>query len=451
MTGKQFLTVLALLAVPLSLGCDPAERRVDDAGASGAAAGLLPVQRDLNVIVVSFDALRADALGVYGNPRDATPHMDAFANDSFVFANAYSVAPVTPTSFAAAWSGLLPSRVFHGWQLRAPFTLASRLAEARYRTQAFINNVQLTPERGFDLGFDGYDWHRNDPDEQVLDKVKAWLDEREVRPIFLWVHFLVPHAPYRAHPEAAHLYRATETGRFSQTTGHSFEASSPAEVARIRDLYLGEVWRADQIFGALIDHLRTLSLLESSIVVLTSDHGEEFSEHGGFQHGKLYEEHLRVPLIIRHPEGTGRSVEQRVRNIDLLPTLLRSVGHPVSEALDGRVIAASSSGDPPPLIAISMTGNEQRWVSLTAGFRKLIVSCGLEKGVEMYDLVSDPVEQRDLAHADPGGVRESLATLRTVLGGDPCTVIDQAARGKAPTVGLDAESIEALRALGYLG
>jgi len=438
-----------LLVAWMALACGSAEPPTDG-GPPPVAEGLLPVEEGLNVIVVSFDALRQDALGVYGSSRGATPFMDEFAAESFVFSNAYSVAPVTPTSFAAAWSGLLPSRVFHHWQLKATSTLASRMREAGYRTQAILNNVQLTPERGFDVGFDGYDWHRNDPDEKILEAAKLWIEDRGDRPFFLWVHFLAPHAPYQYRPEAAHLYRETEVGRFSKTTGVTFETSDPAELVRVQDLYFGEVWMADRIFGDLVGHLKDAGLLDSSIVVLTSDHGEEFAEHGGFQHGRLYEEHLRVPLIIRHPKGEGRVVEGRVRNVDLMPTLLHAIGEPVADALDGRVIEVPASEEPPPLIAISMTGAEERWVSLSTSSRKLILTCMPERGAELYDLASDPAELDDLATADPRSVRELLTTLGTLLGGDPCTAIQEAVRGTAQTVGLDPESVEALRALGYL-
>lgn len=441
-----------LLFVTLSLvvGCEAhdrvAERRVD-----GAVQSLLPVQENLNILVVSFDALRPDVLGAYGGARNATPNMDEFAEESLVFTNAYSVAPVTPTSFAAAFTGFLPTRVFHAWKLRGPGTLAGRLSDAGYHTAAFVNNVQLAPERGFDRGFDHYVWSRNDADEKVLAKAKEWLEDTSQFPVFLWLHFLTPHAPYQARPEASHLYRTEPSGRFSKSTGHKFEATGSEELSRIEDLYLGEVWRADRLFGDFVSHLRRIGLWDTSIVVLTSDHGEELGEHGGFQHGRLYEEHLRIPFIVHHPVmDRPRRLEGRVRNVDFLPTFLHAAGHPVRDVLDGRVLTESSSPTAPPLVAISMTGAEKRWVSITEGSRKLIVACGPERRAELYDLQVDPAEQADLAREQPTVVRELLTTLRTILGGAPCDVLREAARGRAPTAGLDDESIEALRALGYL-
>lgn len=446
--GLVCLGVVCLGLLCLGLACRPSE--LPEARPSGVPP-LLPEEPDLNIIVVSFDALRQDVLGAYGNTRGATPHMDRFAERSFVFREAYSVAPVTPTSFAAAFTGFVPTRVFHAWKLRAPATLASRLSRAGYHTTAFMNNVQLTPQRGFDLGFDEYRWSRNDPDEQVLQRVETWLGEAPRQPFFLWIHFLVPHAPYRAHPGAAHLYRQEASGRFAVTSGHTFETSDPEELARLQDLYLGEVWRADRLFGRLIARLEEVGLWDSSIVALTSDHGEEFAEHGGFQHGRLYEEHLRVPLVLHHPRvPERRAVEARVRNVDLLPTLLESIGHPVRQALDGRVIPEPAPAPPPPVIAISMTGDETRWASLTHGPRKLIVTCAQKPSLELYDLETDPGERQDLAESDPETVRRLLRSLRALLGSSPCEAMQQAAQGRGATVGLDPESVEALRALGYL-
>jgi len=444
------IATLSCTAVLLILGCHAPEHSATLSESRIAVDPLLPDQPGLNVIVISFDALRADVLGVYGSARGATPHMDAFAEQSLLFQNAYTVAPVTPTSFAAAWSGFLPSRVFLGWRFRAPETMAGLLSAAGYETKAVVNNVQLTPERDFDRGFEDYSWHRNDPDGEILRAAEGWLAKPHDAPFFLWVHFLVPHAPYRALQQAQHLYRTSATGRFAKTSGNRFQTSDPAEIARLHDLYLGAVWRADQLFGALLKALRSAGLFESSIVVLTSDHGEEFGEHGGFQHGRVYEEHLRIPLVVHHPKMTARTVSQRVRNVDLMPTILRAVGSPVTGVLDGRVIPRSGSAGSSPVVGISMTGAEKRWVSLLVGSKKAILACGPDRGLEMYDLATDPAEQRDLASADRRGSRELLATLRTLLGGSPCEVIDRAARGKAETVGLDDESIDALRSLGYL-
>lgn len=441
------LSALISLVLFQAVGCRGVRQPADPLNLVSS----LPIRDDLNVVVVSFDALRPDVLGVYGSDRGASPHIDEFANEAVVFENAYTVAPVTPTSFAAVFSGFLPTRVFHAWKFKPEVTLASRFSDAGFTTAAFVNNVQLAPERGFDHGFDAYNFRRNDPDPEQLEAVQAWLAQNSDRQFFLWVHFLNPHAPYDVNPNAGHLYREPYVGRFAETSGNTFETTDEREIARLKDLYYGEVFGADQIFGELVDSLRDLGLLRSSIVVLTSDHGEEFAEHGGFQHGRVYEEHLRIPFILRHPDSKGgRATDLRVRNVDLLPTLLHLVGHPVEDALDGTDLVSPPTARQPPVIAISMTGAHERWISVLEGHHKLILDCMPERALHYYDFRRDPGETHDV-YPDHRKVATGLfRDLGAALGGPPCQVMTAAVRGKSQTVGMDEKSLEAMKALGYI-
>lgn len=419
---------------------------------SGGGVGPLPLDaRGSSVILISFDALRPDVLGAYGGARAATPNIDEFARSAVVFENAYSVAPVTPTSFAAIHSGDLPTRSFQAWQFVAPTTLAELFRRAGYRTAAFVNNVQLTPQRGFGRGFDHYDWHRNDPDADVWRAAAEWLRDHPSRPLFLWVHLLRPHAPYRVHPESEHLYRAAP-GRFRKTTGNEFAATDAQERARIRDLYLGEVEVADRLFGGVLADLRALGLLQGSVVVLTSDHGEELGEHGGYQHGRLYEEHLRVPLIIGIAgHRSGLRLQRTVRSVDLLPTLLRMTGQRLEAGVDGLDMFSDAPGRR-PVIGVSMTGSRRqgRSISLRVGPDKLILECTPDRGRRLFDLATDPEERIDLADSRAARADELAAVLTRQLGDRPCPAIENAVAGIAPTTGLGPLDIEALRSLGYV-
>lgn len=414
----------------------------------------LPVQSDVNVLVISFDALRADALGAYGNQRGATPNIDAFAEQAFVYNRAYSSAPVTPTSFASLFSGQHPTRVFLGWEFVPQSSLAQYFEEAGYQTAAFVNNVQLAPERGFGTGFETYEWRRNDPDAQVLHEALEWLERRDRdKPLFFWLHLLRPHAPYRARSGAEHLYHESDHGRFATTTGGAFETTKPNEIRRIEDLYYGEVWEADRLFGRFKESVEQLGLLDDSIVVLTADHGEEFGEHGGFQHGRLYEEHLRVPLLLYHPAVQRQVVRRNItaRSVDLLPTLLDITGLEHDEELDGQSLRLVKPGEQGPVIAVSMTDypNETS-LSLVDGSYKLIVNCLPTRSAELYDLRRDPGEQTDLHADDPSETRRLLWMLREAVGDRPCRTAVEAQRGRSVTRELDEESIEALRSLGYI-
>ncbi len=439
-----FLPWLVLLALA---GCQEGGHQLSELEELQAN---LPAQAGVNVIVISFDALRADVLGVYGYPRVTSPEIDAFAGEGVVFDNAYTVAPVTPTSFAAAFTGLLPHRVFHDWDLIYTDTLAQRFSASGYRTAAFLNNVQLTAERHFDTGFESYNYG-NDPEEAVVENALEWLGENRREKLFAWIHFISPHSPYDYRELAAHLYDDSYEGDFLRTTGGKFDAEKPQDVERIRTLYDGEVFYADSLFGRLVAGLRERGLLDSSVLVVTSDHGEEFKEHGGFQHDRLTEEHVRVPLIIRHPAFRSplRSAVL-TSNVDLFPTLLSMAGIDFDGSIDGRDLTRIKE-EPEWIAGVSMLGAHKRWLSMRRGRHKLIRMCTPEESQQLFDLVADPLETRDLHQEMPQVTRALHRDLGLALGGEPCSVMQAAMQGKGPTVGLSDENIEALKALGYLG
>jgi len=404
----------------------------------------------LNVIVVSFDALRPDYLGTHGHPRNVSPRIDQFADESIVFERAYSVAPVTPTSFAAAFSGSLPPRGFRAWRFVTGNTLAERFRAEGYETVAFMNNVQLTAKRGFDRGFDDYRWFKNVSAIALFNQVQAWLDEPREGPFFVWVHFLPPHAPYRFRPRAEHLYDPAYEGPFEKTTGVTFSSESDEDTARIRSLYEGEIFVLDDVFGRFLDSLSERGLDRNSIVVFTSDHGEEFGEHGGFQHGLVYEEHLRIPFMIRHPRvEEGIRTDRVYRNIDLLPTLVGLIGAETEEGLDG-VDLFSQEAPSGEVVGISMTAGNKWDISLLDEDQKVILSCQPTKSAQLCDTTGGGPDRCVPGEERAPETRRLLAQLEGLIGGDPCEVVRAAVRGADPTTGLDEETIKGLRALGYL-
>jgi len=400
-------------------------------------------------VVVSFDALRADALGAYGYPKATSPRIDEFAGRSLVFDRAYSVAPVTPTSFAAAFTGQLPHRVFRGWKLEPVQTISQIFSEQGYRTAAFMNNAQVTTERNFDRGFHHFTYDAAD-DPEVLSSALAWLSENGDGKFFLWMHFLSPHAPYSVRDMASHLYDPEYQGQFQETTKGKFETDEPAEIERIRSLYDGEVFWADHLFGELLDQLEATGVLGRSLLVLTADHGEEFKERGGFQHKFLNEETIRIPLIIHHPKvSKGRRTDMLARNLDLLPTLAATLALPELEGLDGRnLMKVDDSAD--LVISEAMTDPAYRGVALIEGDRKLILTCYPEHRLELYDLVADPGEGHDLAEVEHDDVDRLRKRLLDTFGAAPCDEIHTAMRRHPATRDLSRETIEKLRAIGYV-
>ncbi len=436
--------ILAALLAALVAGCRSAPGGND-------LAAQLPVTPGLNVVVVSFDALRPDALGVYGYARPTSPAIDAFAATAVVFERAYTAAPVTPTSFAAAFSGCLPHRVFRQWRLEARALLAEVFAGAGYATAAFSGNVQLHADRGFGRGFAHYDVHEGASDEALVERTASWVAAHRDGRFLTWTHFLTPHAPYRRRDDAAELYAPDYTGQFVETSGTRFTPHGPGDLQRLRDLYDGEVRHADRLFAQLLDGLRAAGILDRTIVVLTSDHGEEFGEHGGVQHGRLYEEHLRIPLVIRHPEQRrGSRTALLTGNVDLAPSLAAMVGVPWPDSCDGRsVLAAERPRD--RALGLAMTTKQYRGVTLLRDADRLIVTCDPTRKVELFDLRSDPRGLANVAATHADLARTLEAELWEGYGPGGCDALRTVSGPPdAETAPLAPKTVDALRGLGYV-
>lgn len=441
-----FHIVIASFACALFVSCKREEpRQPIDLSAQ------LPEAAGMNVLVVSFDALRADALGYNGYQRETSPNLDAFAAEALVFDNAYASAPVTPTSFAAAFTGLYPYKVFVGWQLIPATTLAEVMREAGYQTFALLNNAQLIVERNFDIGFDHYEtgpWK----DLELAEEAKAQLDEAldAEQPFFGWVHFISPHTPYTYRELSAHIAPKLEDGRFAESVGGSFEIHSDEELKRARDLYDGEVFFADYLFGQMIAHLESRGALDNTIIVVTADHGEEFMDHGQVQHNALYEELVRVPLLIRHPDRlTGTRTNAPALTMDLLPTLAGLVGADAPQELDGINLAQPID----PLrhrIVTSMTNAGRYEILSERGGNKLIQICTPEFAEELYSLKEDPGEKNNIILDQPDLANELGGRLEGAMRTEPCALIRAANQGKAPEDLLSPEQIEELKSLGYI-
>lgn len=415
----------------------------------GSLADDLPANPELNVLIVSFDALRADALGLYGYPRPTSPNLDRFAEEALVFDHAYTAAPVTPTSFAAAFTGQLPFRVFSGWRLIDTETLAGVFTDAGFATFALLNNTQVVAERNFGQGWERYEVV-NLPDEEVLSEAKRRIKAVADRRFFGWIHFISPHTPYDYREMAEQFYEADYEGRFESTVPGKFEVKDEAELKRVRDLYDGEVYFGDHLFGELWRFLEERGLLDNTLVVVTSDHGEEFMEHGRMQHNGQYEELIRIPLLIRHPDRIRPArTDAPYLNTDLLPTLAGITGIEAPEVPDG--VDLTREYRPDRLrISVGMTHKELRQVSGTRLQDKLIVTCRPEYAESLFDLATDPGETSDRILDAPKVAGALYDGMRQQAFGDPCELLDIAVAGQAETSGLTDNQIETLKSLGYV-
>jgi choline-sulfatase len=431
-----------------------------------------------NVLLITIDTLRADALGSYGG-RAATPVLDRLAAEGVRFDFAHAHAVMTLTSHASILTGRYPFQ--HGLRDNSGFrlprdarTAATMLKQAGYETAAFVAGFPLHSQFGLNAGFDVYDDRFGNgpglselnmperPASVVVPLAREWIAARVrdagqagqgARPWFVWVHLFDPHAPYRPPPPFDAQY-----------------ADQP---------YLGEVAAADASLAPLLDDVRNSA--RPTFVVMTGDHGEALGEHGELTHGIFaYEPTLRIPLIMAElggatagsasgaAPGTPRAGEVSpvaARHVDILPTILDVVGQPVPPDLPGRTLIPGRervAGAPP-----RATYFEAMYGMLNHGWAPLAgVLSGREKYIDLpilerYDLASDPAERTNLAGHTPERDRTLAALLsafKPVLPGQRVAEAPEAAArlralgyvsGNAPAKAQYTEDDDPKRLVGY--
>ena len=418
-----------------------------------------------NVVIFLADTLRADFLGAYGHPAPTSPRLDEFARSAVLFEDAWAQASWTRAAVASILTGLHVGS--HGVdredRVLAPSarTLAEVLREGGYGTGAFVANHLLGGRFGFDQGFEAWNPGARTlygaPAADLVREALAWVDSAR-RPFFLYVHTMEPHAPYTPseedlRPFLTEAYRGTTDTRALLRLGQ-LGTLAPAGLRFLRSRYEGEVHQDDRAFGSLLDGLRARGLDDQTLVFFTADHGEEFLEHGGTEHAKtLYQELVRVPLVVRVPRGPGGVREKgTVQQIDLMPTILALTGLPVPSGLTGRDLGArlarpQTPGDAPPVLF-----SEERFavvdkVAARAGDLKLIFNNDgpalwrAGSHLELYDLARDPLERTNLVASRPIAAAFLERRLEAFRNGN-------AGAGKG--VVLSPEEREQLRALGYV-
>lgn len=329
------------------------------AGCSGRGA-----QEPGNVILVIVDTLRADHLGCYGSDQHTSPNIDRLAAEGLRFADAYAQAPWTLPSIAS----ILTGRWAHQHGARAEVdgkihpidpaleTLAEWMQKGHYRTGAVVNVPFLAPALGLNRGFDHYDFEGGDMENQshrtadrTTDAALAWVDTVGDAPFFLVVHYFDPHLTYNPParyleglPNTADASRLATWGNPREIFGlrHGGRRPSPEDQAQLIARYDGEIRFTDAEFGRLRAGLEARGVWDQALVIVGADHGEEFWDHGGFEHGHThYRELLHVPLIVRRPGGPVDAVhEGMVRNIDIAPTILDFASIQGPRDLPGQVL-----------------------------------------------------------------------------------------------------------------
>lgn len=482
------LGIWALLALCFLCACGGAEDAPPPEAASPRP----------NLLLIVLDTVRADRLGAYGYGRARTPHLDAFARQSVLYENCMSSSCWTLPSHASLFTGLLPiahQATQETLRLAADYpTLAELLTDAGYAAYGASANAVVGPANGLDRGFAHFEElyrteveaeHRvagRHPHDVALQK---WIGQLgEGRPFFAFLNYIEAHTPYR--PPEPFLSQALApewtqvegvAASREKTRDHWLRPEGlPGETIEIMSrLYDGEIAFLDWAFGRLLQMLEAQGLLDETLIVVTSDHGEHFGEHGLVSHSfSLYEGLVRVPLLVRQPGGihAGTRRTDPVHLMDLFPSLLGAAGVETPRPSHGEDVFKAAV-DPQririaeyyyPRQMFSMLDADlvaanldrlapymQRLRAVRRGDRKLIWSS--DGRHELYDLAADPRETSSLFAQESGALWDFNASYADEFseGADPGPVPPKGWTGGGFEEHTDdPELLERLRALGYV-
>lgn len=473
--GSAVLAAVLIGATVTVAGGTAAQRQPQPAAAAGRP----------NVLLVSIDSLRADHVHSFGYPRETTPTLDRLAGEGVRFLAAFSPTSWTLPAHLTLLSALPPEVhgvVDDGMRLRGDAVLLSQvLWNAGYATAGFVAAPYLDAIYGYARGFDHYDDYSigRISDRAAIRGVTSptmeavtgeWLSEWDAncrrRPFFLFLHLWDVHYDYTPPPPFDRMfdpdYKGSLTGEGVMNNPAVHPGMDQRDLEHLIALYDGEIRFTDMYLGKVVSRLEELGVLDDTLVVVTSDHGDEFFEHGRLGHQKaLYDETTRVPLIMRLPAriGAGTVVERQVRLMDVAPTILAlagldppaDFGIPAPKGPDAEQSLVpwidGESDRLPELVAfgdLRVRDAPRPIASVRAGGRKLIRALDPAADEELYDLAADPGEQENLIGrpAEPAdGLREQLAGWRERW---------ESSGRPAEDVRLSEDHKERLRALGYM-
>ena len=456
------------------------------------------------VVLITLDTVRSDHLSAYGYERDTSPSLEAFARSATLYRRAIAASDLTLSTHASLFTGLYTrqhgARVHHGAGATGidsrVAVLAETLRERGFLTLAVVaNSAYLAARYGFDRGFDHYDDRRPSPllpdprphlpsrsvvrllsalgvgadpfaraktayrgSEEINREVFALLERvaADARPFFLFVNYMDAHWPYDPPPPFDDRYPGRLERAAERPSTEDFRAArtlerplSEAHRAHMVSQYDGELAYVDEQLGRLLARLDEIGLLDASLVVITSDHGEAFGEHGLVSHGvSVYQEQVHVPLVVKLPgQREPQVAESWVSSVDLVPTVLDLLGEAPPAYLAGRSWAGGGAGA--ERVVVSESYPDTALYRASPRFRRVhrAIFSGDHKLVaptpgrpELYDLARDPAERRALGASAPRG-RELASALDAWMHARPA--------GRGEEVPVDDATAERLRALGY--
>ena len=445
--------------------------------------------RPPNLLVYLIDTLRADRLSCYGAPNPTSPRIDRLADDGFLFERFLAVAPWTRPTTATLLTGYLPD--WHGMGKELPLpasldTLAESLATAGYSTWGAVANPQVgLVELGFDQGFTRFvslprvESSPTPSSRRLNDAVLPWIESCSDEPFFLYVHSLDPHTPYRAvdRPRFARDYDGELAALDLWTKEIEDRAADFTDEDRtyVTHRYDDEIARQDEELGRLLDSLAAADVLDDTIVVVVSDHGEELGEHGGWNHGyRMWDELLHVPFVLWLPErlrGAERRAPRRIpealSQVDFLPGLLELLAVEDAFPRQGTSWVPLLSGESAALSPLFGVDYQARVGDEIGAFESARTKLVWRRDgqelleLELFDLREDPHERRNLARDEPERLERLLAERDRSLA-VAATVRERLARaGRSDVlphdevateeVELSEEERRELEALGYAG
>ena len=424
--------------------------------------------QDCNVVIISVDTLRADHLGCYGYHRDTSPSIDSFAKESILFKNVYAVRGQTWPSLTSMLTSLYPVSSRVRWNLHMlntkVDTLGGLLKNEDYITSAFLSNFCEAKRYDFDT-----DYCSERDDSKITPKVVEWLGKNKDKKFFTWIHYFNPHEPYNA-PEEFDIFvdkkyktKHTTNYRGLNKIGKQAIKLSKKDIDYFISKYDGDIRFVDSEIKKVFESLKNNGLLDNTIIVFTSDHGEELYERGYYigHSCSIHDSVLHIPLLIRLPENieSGRQVGEIIENIDIAPTLLDLLGVDKPDTFEGRSfirLIDPNAIDNSFSYSLSEVGSKihsirterYRYIynpgNITPNFRKQ--GC-LPRGKnykihneELYDIITDPGEKNNLAEKNPGLALELRRRIDALYPKD--------SREKYQLA--DNDSIQKLKALGYL-
>jgi len=426
--------VATLLAIGFSLllgGCDSCNN---------------DVAKRPNILFIMIDTLRADHLHSYGYQRRTSDTIDSLAEKGWLFDQHIASASQTVPSTLSLLLSQHPAE--HGFRHEGvshftgnrPFYpdtflfLPEVLSQAGFATAAYVSNPYLTQENGFAQGFDDF-VYSHQRGESLTAAARGWLehDWNRKRPFFVYLHYFDVHWKYDPLPEYAAKFEAPAAGRVMYSTGAPNTTMRPEDLAATVAAYDGEVAYVDDQVATLLETLATLNIEDETVIVVTSDHGDEFLDHGGLGHGTtVYGELTRVPLVIVYPDAfePGKRIEYLTRHVDLAPTLLGLVGIDPPASFRGHSLTKAERA----------FAEDGPWVAVHDGRRKLVIND--DTGLVQLFKAEDKRDQEPLAESDQEGRARLLEHLNWYRS------IKAVPHKPHPKEWMDQQMMQ-LRALGY--